>query len=487
MGIRTAEQYKQSLQDGRKVYIAGEKVKDITKHRALGVTCDTIAAGYELAMSKDPEICGLLTAPHPKTGEPVNRFFITPHNTEDLTNRTRMIHCLIGNTGGLPFGKDIGTDCLNAAFVVAGQMGKKQYQENAMNFLEHLRKNDLHTCGAVTCVKGDRCRVPSKQKHPDYYLHVVDKQKDGIVVKGAKIHITSAPATNEIIVVPTRQMREDEGDYAVSFAIPANAEGITFICRNGRGPWSDHEFHADRPVRELTEAMIVFDNVFVPWDRVFLCGEWQFSMLLAYTFATFHRFTAISYKIPAVEVMAGCAVAMAKYNGLEKVGHVRDKLADIAAYVETLRALTKAAAQDPVMYGDIAVPNPLVANMAKLHFASKYHEFVKLIQDIGGGIIATAPDKKDWENPDIHDYLEHYLGGAEQYSTLDRMKMIHETMRHICSHESAFHEVTTVHAEGSMAAQKMMILAESPLERYEIMAKVAAGILPPGSRKWEYK
>ncbi len=181
-------------------------------------------------------------------------------------------------------------------------------------------------------------------------------------------------------------MREDEADYAVSFAIPANTKGVTFICRSGRGAWSDHEFHADRPVRELTEAMIVFDNVFVPWERVFMCGEWQYSMLLAYTFATFHRFTAISYKVPAVEVMAGCAVAMAKYNGLDKVGHIRDKLADIAAYVETLRALANAAANDPVMYGDIAVPNPLIANMAKLHFASKYHDFVELIQDIGGGI-----------------------------------------------------------------------------------------------------
>jgi len=476
MGIRTVEEYKKSLRDGRRVYIRGEKVEDITKHPILGITCNTIAIGYELSASKDPAVRDLFVAPHPETGEPISRYFITPHNREDLANRTKMIQRSIELMGGLPFGKDIGTDCLNAAFVVGGRMGKKEYQQNALNFLEHLRKNDLHTCGAVTCVKGDRSKEPSKQKHPDYYLHVVDKNKDGIIVKGAKIHITSAPAANEIIVVPTRQMREDEVDYAVSFAIPANTKGITFICRGGRGAWSEHEFHADRPVRELTEAMIVFDNVFVPWERVFLCGEWQYSMLLAYTFATFHRFTAISYKVPAVEVMAGCAVAMAKYNGLDKVGHIRDKLADIAAYVETLRALTNAAAQDPVMYGDIAVPNPLIANMAKLHFASKYHVFIQLIQDIGGGLVATAPDKKDWENPDIHDYLEHYLGGSEKYSTLDRLKMIHETMRHVCSHESAFHEVTTVHAEGSMAAQKMMILAESPLKRYEEMAKRAAGI-----------
>ena len=481
MGIRTVEEYKESLRDGRRVYIRGEKVEDITKHPILGVTCDTIAAGYELTASKDPAVRDIFVAPHPETGEPVNRYFITPRNKEDLANRTQMIQRSIELIGGLPFGKDIGTDCLNAAFVVAGQMGKPEYQKNALNFLEHLRKNDLHTCGAVTCVKGDRSKEPSKQKHPDYYLHVVDKNRDGVIVKGAKIHITSAATANEIIVVPTRQMREDESDYAVSFAIPANTKGITFICRGGRGAWSDHEFHADHPVRELTEAMIVFDNVFVPWERVFMCGEWQFSMLMAYTFATFHRFTAISYKVPVVEVMAGCAVAMAKYNGLYNVGHIKDKLADIAAYVETLRALANAAAQNPVMYGDIAVPNPLIANMAKLHFASKYHAFIELIQDIGGGILATAPDKKDWENPDIHDYLEHYLGGSEKYSTLDRLKMIHETMRHICSHESAFHEVTTVHAEGSMAAQKMMILVESPLKRYETMAKTAAGIIPRGS------
>jgi 4-hydroxybutyryl-CoA dehydratase/vinylacetyl-CoA-Delta-isomerase len=476
MGIRTVEEYKQSLKDGRRVYIRGEQVDDITAHPILGVSVDTVAQGFTLTASADPEVRKLFVVLHPKTGEPINRYFVTPRNGEDLMLRTKMIQRSIELTGGLPFGKDIGTDCLNAAFVVAGQMGKGQYQENAMNFLEHVRKHDLAMCGAVTCVKGDRSKEPSQQKHPDYYLHVVDKNKDGIVVKGAKIHITSAPVANEIIVVPTRQMREGEADYAVSFAIPANSKGIVFICRAGRGQWTAHEFHPDYPVRELTEAMIVFDNVFVPWERVFMCGEWQFSMLLAYTFATFHRFTAISYKVPAAEVMAGCAVAMAEYNGLEKVGHVRDKLADIAGYVETLRALTNAAAKDPVMYGDIAVPNPLIANMAKLHFSSKYHEFVKWIQDICGGILATSPDRKDWENPEIHDYLDHYLGGSAKYSTEDRLRMIHAAQRMLCSHESAFHEVTTVHAEGSMAAQKMMILAESPLKKYREMAKRAAGI-----------
>jgi 4-hydroxybutyryl-CoA dehydratase/vinylacetyl-CoA-Delta-isomerase len=201
-------------------------------------------------------------------------------------------------------------------------------------------------------------------------------------------------------------------------------------------------------------------------------------MYLAYTFATFHRFSAISYKIPCVEIMVGCALAMAKHNGREKAGHIRDKLADLAAYVETLRALTQAATVKPTMFGPIAAPNPLIANMAKLHFASGYHEFTAKIQDICGGILATAPDKLDWDNPETHSLLEHYLGGSDRYSSLDRMKMIHECIRQVCSHESAFHQVMSVHAEGSMAAQKMMILAEAPMQRYETLANAFAGITP---------
>lgn len=478
MGIRTAEQYRAGLRDGRRVFLRGEKVEDVTTHPVLGVACDTIAAGYELCASDNPAIRDLYVAKHPETGEPIHRLFVTPKDSADLELRSQAIQRAIELTGCLPFGKEIGTDCLNAVIVVAGQLGHARYRDNALAFLEQIRKNDLHTCGAVTCVKGDRSKDPSKQKHPDYYLRVVDKNEKGIVVKGAKIHITSAPLADELVVLPTRQMRETEADYAVAFATPANAPGITYVCRSGRGAWEDHEFHPNRPLRELTEAMVVFDNVFVPWERVFMCGEWQFSMALAYTFATFHRFSAISYKIPCVEIMVGCALAMAKYNGLEKAGHIRDKLADLAAYVETLRALTQAASSKPMMLGPIAAPNPLIANMAKLHFASHYHEFSAKIQDIAGGIIATAPDKKDWDNPETHDFLAHYLGGSDRYDALDRLKMIHETMRQVCSHESAFHQVMSVHAEGSMAAQKMMILAESPMQRYETLAHAFAGIIP---------
>ena len=476
MALRTAEEYLESLRDGRQVYILGEKVEDVTTHRLLKVSAETVAQDFVLTESEDPEVRNLFVAEDEETGEPISRFFRTPKTTEDLELRSKMIAESIRITGGLPFGKDVGTDCLNAVTVVADQMGNEEYKEHAKQYLRHVKKNDLAMCGAVTDAKGDRGLPPSKQKHPDYYVRVVEKRKDGIIVTGSKLHITSGPVANEIIVTPTRQMREDEADYALSFAIPANAEGITMICRPGRGERGPYEFPQELPVRTLCEAMIVFDNVFVPWERVFMCGEWQFSMLLAYTFASFHRFTAISYKIPIVEIMAGIGIAMAEANGIERVGHVRGKIAEMAAYVETLKALTGAAAKDPIIYGEIAVPNPLIANMAKLHFAGKYHDFIQLIQDVSGGIITTAPTYKDWTNPETREYMEHYLGGSERFTTEERLRLIELAHRLVASAEHGHMEVTTVHAEGSMEAQKMMILFEAPLAEYTALAKRAAGI-----------
>jgi len=211
-----------------------------------------------------------------------------------------------------------------------------------------------------------------------------------------------------------------------------------------------------------------------------MCGEWPYSMLLAYTFATYHRFTAVSYKIPAVEILAGCAVAMAEMNGIERAGHIRAKLVDIAAYVETLKALATAAIKSPVMYSDLAVPNPLITNMAKLHFASHYHEIIGLVQDIAGGIITTMPTYLDWQNEELHKRLEHYLGGSPRYTTEERLRMVALTHRMVASAESAYMEVVTVHGEGSMEAQRMMIYAESPFKEYRDFALAAAGVEPRG-------
>jgi len=476
MAVRSPEEFRESLRDGRRVFTQGELVEDVTTHPTLKISTETAAGDFVLTHSEDPTVRDLFVAPHPETGEPVSRYFLPPRTSEDLEKRLEMIGQSIRLTGGLPFGKDVGTDAMYAIMTTAQQMGKPEYLERAQNYLEHLRKNDLNLCGAITDVKGDRGKPPAQQAHPDYYVHVVDQNKDGIVVRGAKVHITGAPVANDILVLPTRQMRENEGEYSLAFAIPANTKGITMVCRPSRGERGPSEYPAALPVRGLVDAMIIFDDVLVPWERVFMCGEWPYSMLLAYTFATYHRFTAVSYKIPAVEILAGCAVAMAEMNGIERAGHIRAKLVDIAAYVETLKALATAAIKSPVMYDDLAVPNPLITNMAKLHFASHYHEIIGLVQDIAGGIITTMPSYLDWQNKELHKRLEHYLGGSPRYTTEERLRMVALTHRMVASAESAYMEVVTVHGEGSMEAQRMMIYAESPFKDYRDFALAAAGI-----------
>ena len=476
MGLRTREQFIESLRDGRQVYILGEKVEDVTTHPVLKVTAETVAQDFAITEMDDKEVRDLYVVPHPETGEPMSRYFQTPKTTEDLKRRLEMITKSILLTGGLPFGKDIGTDALNAAMVVAQQMNKPEYVERTGDYLEYLIKNDWTLSGAITDTKGDRSKGPADQAHPDYYLHVVDRNKDGIVVKGCKMHITAAPCCNDIIVLPTRNMQKNEADYAVSFATPSNAKGIKFICRPSRGDRSPNEYPAPLPIRDLNESMIVFDNVFVPWERVFMCGEWPFAILLAYTFATFHRFTAVSYHIPIVENLAGCAVAMAEMNGIADKEHIKDKLINIASYVETIKALAQAATLSPVMYGDIAVPSPLITNMAKLHYARSYHEVIKMVQDISGGIITTLPTYKDWENPETRPDMEHYLGGNPKYTTEERLRMTAHTHRWVASAESAHQEMITVHAEGSMETQKMMIMVEAPFKDYRDLALMAAGV-----------
>lgn len=274
-----------------------------------------------------------------------------------------------------------------------------------------MRKNDLSLACAMTDVKGDRTFHPSslEQAHPDYYVHVVDETDEGIIVRGAKVHITAAPYCDDLLVVPCRAMREEDKDYSVAFAVPANAEGIKHICHPVRWRQSEYEFPVDIPIRMHTESLIVFDDVLVPWDRVFLCGEWKLAGALAYNFAYFHRHTAASYRIAMTELLLGMARAIAEYNGIENVLHVREEMIDLLIYLNTFRSLTKASCIDYVMRGDVAMPNPTITNIAKYYFASNYHNCVKAIQDMAGGILITAPTYKDFQNPEIGKYVENCM------------------------------------------------------------------------------
>lgn len=458
MGLITADQYKESLNDGREVYYKGERVENVATHDDLGVCVDVMAIDYEMA--EHPDTRDLAVMKDPVTGEEISRYYYKPQNAEDLLKAHELIvkATELGD-GYIPLAHDIGADALNAIHITANMMGNQDYIDRIERYRKELQEKDLATCAGVTCVKGDRMLRPSDpaQVHPDFYVRVVDRNRKGIVVRGAKIHITGAAYCNDIFVVPCRAMTEADKDYAVAFAIAANTKGIKQVCRPFTSHISPLEWPNTRPVRVHTDSFIIFDDVLVPWERVFLCGEWKYAAPMVYNFALMHRRTGCAYRIPLSEQLLGVAVAIAQYNGISDAPHVKEKLTDLVIYLETLKSLSKTACYDFVMRGGIAVPNPIATNMAKYHFAHHYHDVVKSIQDLAGGLLVTAPTYKDYQRPELREAIEKYLVGNRNVSAENRLRMF-DLIRRITKADL---ETICLHGEGSPIAERMTIYMEA--------------------------
>ena len=460
MGLMTPQQYKESLNDGRVVYYKGERVENVTTHPDLKVCADLMAIDYEMA--EDPRYRDIAVMTDRETGKQISRYYHKPANSEDLVKAYELIvkATELGD-GYIPLAHDIGADALNAISITTHNMGEagKVYHERIEAYRQYLKDTDISTCAGVTDVKGNRMMRPSdsNQSHPDFYVRKVKETPEGIIVRGAKVHITGAAYCNDIFVIPCRQMTENDADYAVAFSIPANTPGIKQICRPFSAHISSLEFPNTRPVRVHTDSLIIFDDVLVPWDRVFLNGEWQHAATMVYNFALMHRRTGCAYRVPMSEQFLGLGVAIAEYNGISNAPHVKEKITELVLYLETLRSLSKAACYDFVMHGDVAVPNPVSTNIAKYHFATKYHDVVRIIQDLAGGLLVTAPTYKDFKNPDLHDDIKKYLGANATVSTEKRLKMF-DLIRRLTSADL---ETIALHGEGSPFGQRMTVLMEA--------------------------
>jgi 4-hydroxybutyryl-CoA dehydratase/vinylacetyl-CoA-Delta-isomerase len=477
MPVRTAEEYKQWLKDGRQVYLAGNRIPDVTEDPYIKVGVETGA--FDFLMAHDPELEEIAVAKDPETGEAVSRYFDLPDRPDAVAERFDLVSaaCRYAD-GALPFVKDVGSDILNGLAAVARAAGKETYARRIADYRTHCARKDLSLAGAVTDVKGDRSKPPALQKSPDYYLRIIDETDDEIVVSGAKAHITASAYVDEILVIPTRNLAEAEADHAVAFAVPADTPGITQICRPNFRYEDELSFPTPRPKRGHIEALVVFDAVRVPKERVFLLREWQLAQPVAYAFSAFHRFTAVTYKIPILEIMTGVAMLAAEANGIQNASHIRDRFIDLIRYTETTRALAKAARSEPEEFAGsgLYVARPLLSNMAKMHFASGFHEFVRNIQDIAGGLLVTQPTYRDWNHPELKPHLERYFGGAEPFDAAERLKLFSMLRHLVASDFSGWHEVCTIHAEGSLASQKMMLLAEAPMETYQAHARQIVGL-----------
>jgi 4-hydroxybutyryl-CoA dehydratase/vinylacetyl-CoA-Delta-isomerase len=477
MALRTAKQYIESLRDGRVVYLSGNRVEDVTENPFLRIAIDLCAMDYTLI--NDPRHQSLMVE-NDGEGEPSSFVFMPERSAEDLSRRREIIQlgARVAYGKGTP-AKFTGIDGLNTVTVVCRRMDKKlgtNYSEHVEDFRRHLQKSDSSVALAMTDVKGDRSLRPSQQQtHKDYYLRIVDERSDGIVVRGAKAHISLAAVVNEMVILPTRAMREDDRDYAVAFAIPPNTKGITMICPEPEikevGDFFENPICASA---YLTDCLVVFDDVFIPMERVFMKGEWQLSGDMAYTFGNFHRLSADAYKSIELELLVGAAALMAEYNGLERAPHIQDKLTWLAMYIEGTEVLGRAACEHCVKEPgtDLVYPNPIYSNISKFFFADNYHQAIKYLQDIAGGIVATAPSSKDFLNPETRPLIEKYLGGKDGIPAEHRLRLV----KLIKDLTSSYEGVLTLHAEGSLAAQRLSIHVLADFERYKAAAKRAARI-----------
>ena len=479
MAIKTPQEYIESLKDGRVVYCNGEKVPDVTEHPILKVCRDWVAMDYVL--NNDPTFQDLLTEVR-EDGERVS-FALVPQRTKEDLLRLREVVKLWARVcfGKPPGAKFVAKDGLNAVTVVSRRIDKKygtSYAENVEAYRKHLQDNDLAFAMGLTDTKGDRGLRPSKQAHPDYYVHIEEERPDGIVVSGAKTHISQAPLCNEILIAPCRAMTEDDKAYAVAFGVPVNAEGLTLISAEPEITAEADLF--DHPISGsifINDATLIFDHVFIPNERIFLKGEWEFAGQVAYMFANFHRLSAETYKAMELELFTGAASLIADYNGIEKAPHVRGKLTWLVMYTEAVEVLGKAAVEYCISEADsdLVYPNPMYANICKFHFADNWHQATKYIQDIAGGIVATCPSSKDFFNPAIHDMLVRALGGKAGVPTEDRLRLV-KLIRDLTS---SYEDVLTIHAEGSLEAQKLSILVMGDFDRYKAAAMRAARIDNP--------
>ena len=480
--IKTPQQYLESIRDGRVVYSEGKKVEDVTKDKVLGLCANICAWDYEAGQM--PEFADTFNTKD-ADGEPISFVFVPAKNAEDLLRRREIIQTLTRICMGMPAGaKFTGIDTLNSITVnsrIIDQATGSKYTGRVEEYRKFLSKNDLSVVAGVTCVKGDRSLRPSKQvQHKDFYLHIVDETKEhgeaGIIIRGAKMFNSMGSCANECICLPTRAMGAEDKDYAVACAVPMNAKGVTVIS-------SMEEFFDERgnefdfplaTTRHTGSGTTIFEDVFVPMDRVFLNKEYKYSPNFTYMFADFHRLSADAYKYIQLEMMAGIGKLLAEYNGIDKVSHVNDKLSWLVMYAESVEALGKAACQFCVKLpdSDLVYPNPTYSNCAKFLFANNYHEAVKILQDLAGGLPASVFSSRDYFNAATRPLIDKYFAGKAGVPTEYRLRL----MRLVKDLTNSFDAVTTVHAEGSLAAQRLSIFGLADWDRYKASAKRASRI-----------
>ena len=480
MALMTGEQYVESMRKMKlNVYMFGEKVENVVDNPILRPSLNSVKATYDLAQM--PEYEDLMTVTL-EDGRKVNRFTNIHRNATDLVNKVKMQR-LCGQKTAACFQRCVGMDAFNAEWSTTYEIDKKygtHYHENFKKFVKYVQDADYTVDGAMTDPKGDRGLAPHAQADPDLYLHIVERREDGIVVKGAKAHQTGIINSQEVIVMPTIAMGPDDKDYAVSFAVPTDAEGITMII--GRQSCDTRKLEGapmDTGNAEFggVEALVVFDNVFVPNDRIFMAGENEFAGMLVERFAGYHRQSYGGCKVGVGDVLIGAAALCADYNGAQKASHIKDKLIEMTHLNETLYCCGIACSAEgkPTESGNYLI-DLLLANVCKQNVTRFPYEIARLAEDIAGGLMVTAPSEKDLKGEVTGPMVEKYFKGVASVSTENRLRALRLVENLTLGTAAVGYRTESMHGAGSPQAQRIMISRQGNIAMKKELAKAIAKI-----------
>ena len=481
MALMTGEQYLESLRRLHpKIYMFGKEIPCAVDDPILRPSVNSVKMTYDLAQM--PEYESLMTTTSSITGKKINRFCHIHQSTEDLMLKVKMQR-LCGQKTAACFQRCVGMDAFNAVWSTAWEVDKAHgtgYFENFKKYMEYVQENDLVVDGAMTDPKGDRGLAPHAQADEDLFLHVVERRPDGVVVRGAKAHQTGASNSHEILVMPTQAMKPDDKDYAIAFAVPIDAEGIFMIV--GRQSCDtrkleDGTLDRGNPTFGGMEALVIFDNVFVPNDRIFMNGEAEFATMLVDRFASYHRQSYGGCKVGVGDVLIGAAALAAEYNGAAKASHVKDKLIEMNHLNETLYSggLACSANGWKTDSGNYMV-DTLLANVCKQNVTRFPYEIARLAEDLAGGIMVTCPSETDLRDPQLGPYVEKYLKGVDSVPTINRLKIMRLIENLTLGTAAVGYRTESLHGAGSPQAQRIIISRQSDMAGKKELAKAIVGI-----------
>ena len=478
--MKTSDEYRANLLKMKpNIYINGEQVgrDDERLQGAMNVISLTFDTENE------SEFKDLLTVESNLDGiGKINRFTHIHKSVDDLLKKQELTRLICRKSSGCIF-RCMGVDAINALSIIAHRaemMTGQPYNQRFLKYLRFFQTNDIVGCCAQTDVKGDRSLRPHQQADPDLYLRVIEHREDGIVVRGAKSHITVAAVAEEIIVTPTRFLTEQEDEYAVAFAIPADWDNVYLVTRasNVKQP----EFY-DNPSGLFgdVENTIIFDDAFIPNDRVFLSGregEHQFGGWLALLFALFHRHSYTGCKPASTDIIMGNSALVSEYSGIEDKKHVQSKLADLISVAELVYAAGIASAYKASKdESGTMIPDPMFCNVGRKHAGKNYYHELELLADLSGGLPATLPLEKDFFDEDkIGPLLQKYLKRKADVPVEDVYKLYRSISQILCSSIGGVMAVAGLHGGGSPVMEDIAILKQYDLDKRKDIAKFLAGI-----------